>query len=134
MLGQGAAKKHSSPTDNWAIFFAVLITLGAVIFLDYQGMPQKWHAAILGTVGPFGVVVTTYRLRWRCWWFWTSFAICLVFHCLAMWIVFQYLLANVQSFGMIFWFPMAFIEMFILLFAVAKLNQKFSGEQRPYLY
>ena len=109
--------------------------LGAVVALalatiaDRRGMPQKWHAAIVGTVVPFGVVVLSYRLRWRRWSFWASLAICLIVHTLAIWTIFQYALWDVHTLGTLVWTPVAFVEMFVLLVALKRIEDLLTGKR-----
>jgi hypothetical protein len=92
-----------------------------------RGMPQKWEAAIFGTLLPFWVALVSNQLRWSRWSFWASLAICLAIHLLGIWIFFQYILMDVRHLGLALWFPVAFVEVFILLFAVQKVEQKIIG-------
>jgi len=120
-------RSRSSTTENFAILVGIIITIALAITADRNGMPQKWHAAIFGTTVPFGVALVSYRARWTRWSFWSALAICLVVHSLIIWVVFQYVLANVYHFGWALWFPIAFVEAFVLLVAVQKVEEILTG-------
>jgi len=97
--------------------------------LHDRGIPQKWGTAILGTLIPFGFVIFAFRQRLLRWSFWASLAICLIFHVLALWALFEHGLHNVERFSILLWFPVMLIEMVVLLIVVKRLEQKFSGKQ-----
>lgn len=118
-----------SSRDNLGIFVMLLCLLALVIPADRMGMPQKWHAAILGTVAPFGVAILLYRLRWSKWSFWAALIISLVIHVAAMYVFFQYVLSNVRTFGWLWWTPVAFVETFILIVAIKRVEEKLTGKR-----
>jgi hypothetical protein len=76
----------SSTRENIGIVIALVLTVVLVTVTDRLGMPQKWHAAIVGTLTSFCVVVLSYRLRWSRWSFWTALGVCLTIHSIAIWI------------------------------------------------
>jgi hypothetical protein len=119
---------RSSTRENILILLSVVLALVLVEVSDRQGIPQKWHAAIVGTIIPFMAVVARYRLRWRQWYFWISLGICFLIHTIAIWIVFKYVLWNVRGLGILLWAPIAFVEMFVLLIAVRRLEQLLTGK------
>jgi hypothetical protein len=109
-----------------------IVGLGLAIVSDRGGMPQKWHAAVLGTVVPFGVVLMSLRARWSKWTFWEALTGCLVAHLFVTWVFFQYVLANMSHFGTVYWFPVAFVEVFVLLVAVKRVEEKLTGKREAY--
>jgi 4-hydroxybenzoate polyprenyltransferase len=118
--------------ENIGILFGLAISLALAIIADRRGMPHKWHTAIFGTTVPFGVVVLSYPLRWRRMSFWAALTICLAIHTVAIWIFFQYVLSNTQTFGLLLWLPVAFIEAFALLLAVKRIEEKLTGKNESY--
>ena len=97
--------------------------------MDRRGMPQKWHAAIIGTIFPFIFVVFSYPSTWlRRRSFWTAVGICLAIHLVGIWLLFQYVLARVQHFGTLFWLPVAFVEAVVLLIVVRKVENRLTGK------
>ena len=118
-----------STRENVGIALAVAISIALYFVARRNGMPQKWHAAIIGTTAPFLVAVLSYRLRWSRWSFWASVAICLAVHTLAVWIFFQYVLLNVRYVGTLFWYPVALVETFVLLVAVKRVEESLTGKQ-----
>jgi hypothetical protein len=97
--------------------------------MNHHGMQQKWHAAVVGTVVPFGVVITLFRDRWLRWSFWGSLAICFGVHLIGIWLFFRYVLSKIQSFGFLLWLPVVFVEAFLLLVVVAKIEEKLTGNR-----
>jgi hypothetical protein len=126
-LRQPPGNKSSSKEDAYGWVF-VFLCLVAVIFADRHGMPQKWQAAIVGTFLPFAVVITTLRARWRHWSFWLSLGICFSVHIFIVFIFFEYVLINVQKLAILAWSPVALIEVFLLLIAVKRVEEKITGK------
>jgi hypothetical protein len=122
-------RRRASVRENLALVVAGMIGLALAIIADQRGMPQKWHAAIVGTVVPFAVVILSYRRRWTYWSFWASWSICLALHSLIIWILFQYVLSGVQHLGTVFWFPVALIEVFVLIVAIKRVEDKLTGRR-----
>jgi hypothetical protein len=89
-----------------------------------MGMPQKWNAAILGTLVPFYAVVIIRRSSWFRSTFWMSIGACFAAHCLLIWVFFEFILWDAQSFGWIWWVPVAFIETVALLSLQLGLERK----------
>jgi hypothetical protein len=109
-----------------------VVGLGLAVVSDRNGMPQKWHAAISGTVVPFGVAVMALRGRWSKWTFWEALTGCLVVHLFVIWVFFQYVLANILLLGTMYWFPVAFVEVFVLIVAVKKVEEQLTGKRETY--
>jgi hypothetical protein len=122
--------KRSSLGDNILIFLGAVVAVAAVTIADNNGMPQKWHAAVVGTIVPFLVEVWLCRMRWTYWSFWAAFSICLAVHLAATWILFEYILLNVRTIPLLAWFPVVFIEVFVLFVVVQRLDDKFAGRMR----
>jgi hypothetical protein len=125
-------KKRSAIRETLSIIAMVAVALGIGIVFQRRGMPQKWHAAILGTIVPFGSVMMGVRVAWSRWSFWASLVVCLAFHVAAIWIFFHYVLASVQHFGTLYWFPVAFLEIFVLMIAVKRVEEKLTGKRQYY--
>jgi hypothetical protein len=125
-------KKRSSVRENLGILAIAIVGLGLAIVSDRFGMPQKWHAAVLGTVVPFGVAIMSLRGRWSRWTFWEALTGCLVVHLLLIWVFFQYALANVLRLGTVYWFPVALVAVFVLLVAVKRVEEKLTGKRERY--
>jgi hypothetical protein len=125
-------KRRSSIRENLGILAIAVVGLAIATLMDHTGMPQKWHAAVVGTAVPFGVVIMSLRGRWSKWTFWEALTGCLLIHIFAIWIVFEYLLANVQYLGTLYWSPIAFVEVFVLLVAVKRVEEKLTGKREKY--
>jgi hypothetical protein len=123
-------RKRSSLAENVLILLGVVIAVEAVRVADNHGVPQKWHAAVLGTLVPFLSMVWFYRMRWSRWSFWASLSICLAVHVAATWIFFQYVLLNVQHVALLVCYPIVLIEVFVLAVVVQRLDDKFAGRVR----
>jgi hypothetical protein len=106
-----------------------VLAILAIRIMNHHGMQQKWHAAVFGTVVPFGVVITLFRNRWLRWSFWGALAICFGVHFIAIWLFFQYVLFKIQNFGFLIWLPIVFVEAFLLLVVVAKIEEKLTGNR-----
>jgi hypothetical protein len=126
-------KKYTpSTSEKIGIFLGALVALSLAELTDRSGMPQKWHAAIIGTVCPFTVVILIYRPKWKLWKFWASLVACLVVHLVAIWILFQYIWFNVQTLGFVYWFPIALLEGLFLVAAVRWIEERFTGPHETY--
>jgi hypothetical protein len=125
-------KKRSSVRENLGILAMAIVGLGLAVVSDHWGMPQKWHAAVLGTVVPFGVAIMSLRARWSRWTFWEALTGCLVVHLALIWAFFQYALANISHLGTVYWFPVAFVEVFVLLAVLKRGEEKLSGKTEKY--
>jgi hypothetical protein len=122
-------KLRSSTSDNIIFLIASVFAIATAEMMDQRGMPQKWHAAIVGTLLPFAIVIMNYRRWWLRWFFWASLAICFFIHIIFISIFFQYAIANVQSLGILAWTPIAFVETFVVIVAVKKLAEKIAGKR-----
>ncbi|SRR6266849_22485 len=111
-------------TENLAIFVIVVVGMFVVVLMDRMGEPQKWHAAVAGTAISFGGVALVYQRKWPHWSFWVSLGTCFAAHILALWLVFDRLLAPVKTMGILIWSPIAFAEGIFLLGFVPVLERK----------
>jgi len=114
--------------------YALLLAAGVLAFVldgaaTQRGIERKWVTAMLGTLLTFGFVIYVYRGRLLRWSVWASLGICLVVHVLAIWIVFKYVLAIFSSFSPLLWFPVAFLEILVLLIASKRIQEKFPGQR-----
>ena len=89
-------------------------------------MPRKWLTALFGTLIPFCLVIFLRRRNLR-WPFWASFSICLGLHIVAVWAFFQFVLADFQAFTILLWLPIMLAEIFIVLIAIKRIEQKLTG-------
>ena len=121
--------RRRNAITNWTLTLTGAV-LGFVIFVATEriGLPRKWVTAIFGTIIPFGFVICAYRGRLLRWSLWASLAICLTVHVLVIWVFFQYVLFNFQRFSILLWLPVMLIEVFVLLVAVKRVEEKFTGQ------
>jgi hypothetical protein len=120
----GAMKNSEAWTDRVLGLFVFLAALAAASMTDRAGMPQKWHAAILGTLVPFAAMISIKRTSWSRPTFWTALSVCFVANLLFIYIFFEFILRNVTTFGWIWWVPVAFIETVVLLHFQPTLERK----------
>jgi len=133
MQAMSQKRKGLLSRENIGILIGTIIAVALAIIADDRGMPHKWHTAIFGTVVPFGVVLLGTRLMWRRWSFWAALTICLAIHTLAMWFFFKNVLSNAQDIGLLLWFPIAVIEIFVLVVAVKRIEEKLTGKKETYI-
>lgn len=110
--------------ENEVLAAAVVVSLAAAIFVSRSGLPHKWFTAIFGTAVPFAVALVTYRTRWRRWSFWLSYLCCLALHSAGVFLLFGYGLPGDRNTGLLIWFPIVFVESFILIFAIAMIERR----------
>ena len=125
-------KRRSAIRENAGILLALLVVLGLAVVASRLGLPQKWHAAIIGTVVPFAMVIMGVRVAWSRWSFWASLVVCLALHIVAIWVFFQQVLSGIQNFGTVYWFPVAFVEGFVLVIIVKRVEEKLTGKDQYY--
>jgi ABC-type Fe3+-siderophore transport system permease subunit len=101
-----------------------VVTLAVASITDRAGMPQKWHAAILGALVPFAAIVSIKRTSWPRPTLWTTLGACLAASLLLISTFFQFALSDVTTFGWIWWVPVAFIETVVILHFQPKLERK----------
>ena len=95
----------------------VVVSITAVIMaitLDKAGMPHKWHTAIFGTLVPFTTVLLLRRTSWARQTFWMSLWLLLAIHSFVICVVFGIVLRHVNTLGLLWWLPIAFVEVFVL--------------------
>lgn len=113
-------KKPQVFSDNALTWFAAALALCVAILLDQRGLPQKWHAAIVWTVGTFGSLVIMFRRRWYLWGFWALLLAFFILHLVLMWTLFSKVLANLLVLGMLYVIPLALIESVVLMILLSQ--------------
>ena len=120
-------KKRVLTKENFILGLCAAATLALVLIADHNGLPQKWHTAIFGTVAPFCIVLMCYPSRRHRWSFLVAFAICFVVHSVAIWVLFQYLILGVAP-GWDLWTPIVIVESFLLLVTIKIIENKLLGK------
>jgi len=122
--------KRRDSVVNWAItIISAIITLLLLVAADSRGISKKWVTAVMGTLGSFSLVIYAYRQRLLRWSLWVSLSICLAIHLVAIWIFFQYVLIDWQTFSIWLWLPVMVFEAFILLIAVKRIEEKLTSKR-----
>ena len=124
----GTVKTESWLENTLVVIVSIIAFFAAGIF-DDAGMPQKWHAAIFGTLLPFAVVVSIKRTSWRRATFWASLGAFLAVHLLLIGVFFEYVLWDVRTFGWLWWLPVAFLEAVALLGLQPALEKKLRSQR-----
>jgi len=101
----------------------IALGLIAAIILDKGSAPHKWHAAIMWTFVAFFSVLIWGRQKRNSWLFWVFWAACLVFHVIAMWVIFGQLLPRLIL-GTLYVVPLAFLESLFLFLGFLRLERK----------
>lgn len=104
-----------------------VITFALLIAANEYGVPRKWVTAIVGTLGPFALVVYAFRRRLSRWSFWVALSICLVVHGLIFFLVFAYVLSEFQSLSIWALLPVMIAEALILLVVLKRLEEGLAG-------
>ena len=120
------ARMRTSTWENIIFVIAAAIALMVAVIMDKKGMPQKWHAAIVGDILPFAVVIMNFRRWWSRGVFWAFLGMGFVAHTAAIWATFQYALAFTQILGIIVWVPIAFLDTLVLYVVVKKVVERFT--------
>jgi hypothetical protein len=123
--------KRRESLQGWGItVFGAVMAFGLAWAADERGIPKKWVTAALATIFPFAFVLYVRRHDGpRRWAFWASMAICLAVHAVVVGMFFQYVLADVRTFSIWFWFPIMLVEMFALIIAVKRIEDKLTGRR-----
>jgi hypothetical protein len=121
-------KTKGSIENVLVVIFAILAFIIAGV-TDNAGMPQKWHTVIFATLVPFGAIISIKRLSWPRLTFWMSLSVWFVIHLLLVCLFFGVVLANVTTFGFLWWLPVAFIEVLALLGLQPALEKKLRAER-----
>ena len=116
----GRVKSKNSATENIGLVLTVAVGFVAVLIANHYGLPQKWHAAVVGTAVPFGVVIIMCRKKWLSLEFWASLTALFLVHAVAIWMIFSILLQNIRTVGVLVWMPVVFIETFVLLGLISR--------------
>jgi hypothetical protein len=131
MLGKlkgSGLKKRTAIVEN-----VLIVLIGAFAFLvarslHYRAVPQKWATALMGTLVTFAFVIYAFRQRLFRWSFWASLSICFALHALAIFVFFRYALDAAGKFSILFWLPIMLVEIFVLLIAVKRIEEKLTGQ------
>ncbi len=122
-------RKSDAAWERAGTAAALILALALAVVFDNRGMPQKWHTAIFGTVVPFMTVIMILRWRWPDWSTWVSVAICLAFHSVAIWAFFRYVILGAYGPGMLLWYPVALVEVFVLIAVVKPVAELLTGRK-----
>jgi hypothetical protein len=101
--------------ENVIIAIVSVAAVLMAIVLDKAGMPHKWHTAIFGTLVPFTTVTLLRRPSWVRQTFWFSLWLLLALHIVVICVVFGIVLRRVITLGLLWWLPIAFVDVFVLL-------------------
>jgi hypothetical protein len=115
--------------ENILLFLCGSAFLVFLVWGDHRNVSPKWLTAVGGTFVTFVGLIGVFRKWWRAWEFWVSFAICLAFHALLVWILFRHVLSGMREFPFILWFPVAFLEGLVLIIPVGWLLRKLTHTQ-----
>ena len=119
--------KRQRSVWEYALLSLTAITVFALAVAAHdRGIAQKWVTAVFGTAFPFAFVTYLRRESLRRS-FWLSLAICLAVHCITIALVFRYVLIDFQTFSPLLWYPVMIVEVFVLLIAVKRIEDKLTG-------
>jgi hypothetical protein len=114
---------------NWTVtFVAAALTFALLVATDRRGLPRKWVTAIIGTLGPFSLVLYAFRRHLLRWSFWVALSLCLAAHAAVVWVFFQYVLIEFQNVSIWLCLPVMCLETILPLIAVKRLEEKFTGQ------
>jgi len=125
--GRKLRRRVSLGQNAVAILFGVLTFL-LLVESDKNGIEPKWVTALVATIAPFGMVIYGYRAVPRKWSLWAALIICLAVHAIGIWILFGYVFMAFQRVSILLWYPFMMAEAFILVVAVAKINNWLVGQ------
>jgi hypothetical protein len=93
-----------------------------------SGIAQKWVTALFATVVPFSFVIYAQR-KTLSWSFWMALLICLAIHILAIWVIFEYVLAIFRRFSPLLWLPFMLVELFGLIIVSTRIERALTGRR-----
>jgi hypothetical protein len=128
MLGKSQEQKirrHDSLT-NWTIVFVSAALTFALLIV---GISRVWVTAIIGSLGPFCLVVYSFRRHLLRWPFWAAFCICLAVHSILVWVVVRYFVSGGTFVSIWLWLPVMCVETFLLLVVVKRIEERFAGRR-----
>ena len=118
-----------------ASFFenSILVLVGVTVFylaglVHDRGIAQKWVTALFATVAPFSMVIYA-RRKTLSWSFGMALLICLVIDILAIWAIFEYVLASFSRFSPLFWLPIMLVELFGLIIVSGRIERALTGRR-----
>jgi len=131
MYGKLKGKKIKRRASFWQTVLLALIVVFSCLLagsLRGRGIAQNWTTAILATLITFGFVIYAFRERLLRWSFWVSLSACLAAHIAAVWVLLHYVLYNFGRFSILLWYPIMLVEVFVLLIAVKRIEEKLTGK------
>jgi len=123
------SKKGVLASDDALGWIGIALGLVAVIILDKNSTPHKWHAAVMWTFCAFFGVLIFGRKERGSWLFWVFWAACLGVHVFAMWLIFGQILPHLIL-GTSYVAPPAFVEAIFLMGMFGKLQRKLSEARK----
>lgn len=118
-----------------ASFFenSILVLVGVAVFYlaglaHDRGIAQKLVTALFATVAPFSMVIYA-RRKTLSWSFGMALLICLVIHILAIWAIFDYVLASFSRFSPLFWLAIMLVELFGLIIVSGRIERALTGRR-----
>lgn len=122
-LRRNRLKMRRSLWENAVLVLTAITVFALAVAAHERGIAQKWVTAFFGTAFPFAFVTYLRRESLRRP-FWVSLAICLTVHCITIAVVFRYVLSHFQTFSPLLWYPVMMVEVFVLLIAVKRIEDK----------
>jgi cytochrome bd-type quinol oxidase subunit 2 len=130
----GKLRKQKLRKRQISVNFAIVLVSGVITFtlliaVNEYDVPRKWVTAVVGTLGPFALVIYAFRRRLSRWPLWLALSICLVVHGLIFFLVFEYVLSEFQSISIWALLPVMIAEAFVLLVFVKRLEERLAGRR-----
>lgn len=123
-------KRHTSLGEFAVLPLFGLATFWLAVVFHGRGIPSKWVTATMGTAVSFALVIYMHRQWLTRWTFWTALLICLLVHCVLVFVLFQFVLSDFSRVSPLLWTPVMILETFVLLIAVAKIENKFGLDRK----
>lgn len=108
---------------------SIVFGMSVIIYLDSHGYPRRMGTAVFGMIGPFVPVALAFRRRWDKFSFWKSFLLCFLMHAILLWVLFMYVFGRGWAPGWGLWSPVAFVEVFVLLAVVKRVEDLITGKR-----
>ena len=125
-LRRDRIKRRRALWENAFLVLTAITVFALAVAAHDRGIAQKWVTAFFGTAFPFAFVTYLRRESLRRS-FWLSLATCLVVHCITIAVVFRYVLIDFQTISPLLWYPVMIVEVFVLLIAVKRIEDKLTG-------
>ncbi len=128
-LKKAELRKRERFANVKIILISAICTFFLLVAADNRDISRKWVTAIIGTAGPFILVLYAFRRRLSRWSLWVAVFLCLAAHSLIFFFFFQYVLASVQWFSIWLMLPVMIVETFVLLILVKRIEEGFTGRR-----